>query len=57
MKGPELLTRVELPAGIVIEGPWIVRRRGQMVGDDTRFLVYAELDRLIETDALTGEQR
>ena len=56
VKGPELLTRIELAQGIIIEGPGQIVRRGQTVGEDSRVIVVAELDRLIRTDALTGER-
>lgn len=53
LRGLSLTTVVELPSGIEVEGPWRLVQRG----DQTRsmhYIVVATLDRVIETDALTG---
>jgi hypothetical protein len=56
LNGRELITRFELPTGMVIEGPWRVVHRGDVAEGDTHHIVFAQLDRVIETDALTGER-
>lgn len=53
LKGFDLLTVVELPTGIAVEGPWRVTHQGGEDGD-AQFTVVATLDHVVETDALTG---
>ena len=48
-----LLTVVELPTGVAVEGPWRVMHQ-ENVAQDHRFTVLATLDHVIEKDALTG---
>jgi hypothetical protein len=53
IRGLNLLTVVELPTGVAIEGPWrITHHRDEMSAN--RFTVLATLDHVVETDALTG---
>jgi hypothetical protein len=53
LKGLSLLTIVELPTGVAVEGPWRITHRGNEHGG-APFTVLATLDHVIETDALTG---
>jgi hypothetical protein len=53
LKGSSLLTVVELPTGVAVEGPWRVMQQ-QDEAKDHRFTVLATLDHVIEKDALTG---
>jgi hypothetical protein len=57
LKGVNLLTAVQLPGGVVIEGPWHLKHDGKMQEGRTHFWVIATLDRVIERDAVTGEKR
>lgn len=54
--GSDLLTRVELPTGMVIEGPWRIVHRGDLHAGEERFIVFAQLDHFVERDALTGDR-
>lgn len=53
IKGLNLLTVVELPTGLAVEGPWRITHQGD-AQSTSRFTVLATLDHVIETDALTG---
>ena len=53
LKGSNLLTVVELPTGVAVEGPWRVMHQADE-SSDHRFTVLATLDHVIEKDALTG---
>jgi hypothetical protein len=54
LRGLDLLTRVELPTGVVVEGPWRVVHSGDMRDGESRFIMFAQLDHVIEQDQLTG---
>ncbi|MBR9988928.1 MAG: hypothetical protein KFH98_04185 [Gemmatimonadetes bacterium] len=51
--GLNLVTIVELPTGLVVEGPWRITHEPEAVGAE-RIRFHATLDRVVETDALTG---
>src|SRR5690606_16440088 len=53
LKGVNLLTVVELPNGLVVEGPW---RIDQHSSGNSPFGMIATLDHVIERDALTGSR-
>lgn len=53
IKGLNLLTVVELPTGLAVEGPWRITHQGDEQSS-SHFKVLATLDHVIETDALTG---
>lgn len=53
IKGLNLLTVVELPTGVAVEGPWRITHQGDE-DSTSRFKVLATLDHVVETDALTG---
>lgn len=53
IKGLNLLTVVELPTGVSVEGPWRITHQGD-TESASRFKVFATLDHVVETDALTG---
>lgn len=55
--GLDLLTAVHLPGGVVVEGPWRIVRGGEMKSDQAHYVMLATLDRVIERDVVTGEQR
>jgi predicted RNase H-like HicB family nuclease len=57
LKGVDLLTVLELPNGVAVEGPWRVVRRSDDPARARRHVVLATLDRVIEKDALTGERQ
>jgi hypothetical protein len=54
LHGLNLLTVVELPTGVAVEGPWRVTH--QKVGEGAPFRLLATLDHVVETDALTGDR-
>jgi hypothetical protein len=54
LSGHELLTTIEFPTGLKVEGPWRVVHAGDMKDGEPHYTMYATLDRVIETDALTG---
>lgn len=56
LKGLDLLTIVELPTGLRVEGPWRVVHTGDMTGGETHFVMFATLDRVIERDPITGSR-
>lgn len=52
LRGTNLLTTVEFPTGLQVEGPWRV-----VLSEETpeaELMMFVTLDRIIETDALTG---
>jgi hypothetical protein len=57
LSGMDLLTVLELPTGVAVAGPWRVVRRGSDPARSGRQVILATLDRVIETDALTGERQ
>jgi hypothetical protein len=57
LEGLNLRTTVELPTGLLIEGPWRVQHGGDMQNGETHFVLVATLDRVIERDVMTGERR
>ena len=54
INGSNLLTVVELPTGIAVEGPWRIEM--EPAGGRGGFRVLATLDHVIEKDALTGDR-
>jgi hypothetical protein len=54
LSGQNLLTTVEFPTGLKVEGPWRVVHSGDMEGERIHYVMFATLDRVIETDELTG---
>jgi hypothetical protein len=56
LSGLDLLTIVEFPTGNRVEGPWRVVHSGDMEEDEAKFVMYATLDRVIETDGITGQR-
>jgi hypothetical protein len=55
--GLKLLTAVYLPGVTVIEGPWRIVHGGEMREQQPHYVMRATLDRVIERDAVTGEQK
>ena len=53
LKGSNLLTVVELPTGVAVEGPWRVMHQAAESSAE-RFTVLATLDHVVEKDGLTG---
>ena len=53
LQGLNLLTVVELPTGVAVEGPWRITHQADE-SKDHRFTVLATLDHVVERDALTG---
>jgi hypothetical protein len=54
LTGSRLLTTIEFPTGLKVEGPWRVLHNAEVIDEQPNFVMYATLDRIIETDALTG---
>jgi hypothetical protein len=54
LTGHNLVTTIEFPTGLKVEGPWRVLHSGELTEERANFIMYATLDRVIETDALTG---
>jgi hypothetical protein len=54
LEGTNLMTTMEFPTGLTVEGPWRVLHTTEAGGDDANVTIYATLDRVIETDELTG---
>jgi hypothetical protein len=57
VQGLKLVTVVHLPGGMVVEGPWRIVHGGEMKDDQTHYVMFASLDRVIERDVVTGEQK
>jgi hypothetical protein len=57
LKGRSLLTTVEFPTGLQVEGPWRVVHAAMPMEESPQFLILATLDRVIEKDGLTGQQQ
>ncbi|HEX6134071.1 MAG TPA: hypothetical protein VFZ24_08905 [Longimicrobiales bacterium] len=55
LKGLNLLTVIELPNGLAVEGPWRVRN-DRAEHSSKRYTVVATLDHVVEKDALTGDR-
>ena len=55
LNGHNLLTIVELPTGVAVEGPWRVTQGTDELGAKSIVLV-ATLDHVIETDEITGSR-
>jgi hypothetical protein len=55
IRGMNLLTTVQLPTGVAVEGPWRITHSGDDAGPG-RFTVLATLDHVIETDEFTGDR-
>jgi hypothetical protein len=53
IRGLNLITIVELPTGVAVEGPWRITHRSDEFSEH-RFTVLATLDHVVETDAFTG---
>ncbi|HSJ05726.1 MAG TPA: hypothetical protein VK936_03420 [Longimicrobiales bacterium] len=56
LKGHDLVTTLEMPTGVWVEGPWRVLHRGDVTETGTRFVMYATLDRVVERNPLSGSQ-
>jgi hypothetical protein len=56
LSGLDLLTIIEFPSGLTVEGPWRVVHSADMEAEETQFVMFATLDRVIEKDALTGSR-
>jgi hypothetical protein len=56
LSGYDLLTTIEFPAGLTVVGPWRVVHSGDVKDGETHYTMYATLDRVIETDGLTGNR-
>jgi hypothetical protein len=54
LKGLDLVTIVDLPSGLRVEGPWRVVHTGDMTEGETHYVMFATLDRVIERDPITG---
>jgi hypothetical protein len=54
LTGENLLTTIEFPTGLKVEGPWRVLHRAEIEDNLPNYIMYATLDRVIETDELTG---
>jgi hypothetical protein len=42
---------------MVVEGPWRIVHGGELRDDQTHYVMLATLDRVIERDVVTGEQK
>jgi hypothetical protein len=56
LKGRSLLTTIEFPTGLQVEGPWRVVHAGMPHDDSPQYVLLATLDRVIEKDGVTGGQ-
>jgi hypothetical protein len=56
LTGLDLLTVIEFPTGLTVEGPWKVVHTGDMEDGEARYVMFATLDRVIEKDELTGSR-
>jgi hypothetical protein len=57
VQGLKLLTAVQLPGGMVVEGPWRIVHGGELKENATHYVMLATLDHVIERDMVTGEQK
>jgi hypothetical protein len=56
LEGLNLLTIIEFPTGLTVEGPWRVVHTGEQIEDVTQYVMFATLDRIIEKDAISGSR-
>jgi hypothetical protein len=56
IEGLNLLTTIEFPTGLTVEGPWRVVHTGEQVEGVTQYVMFATLDRIIEKDAISGSR-
>jgi hypothetical protein len=56
LTGVDLVTTIEFPTGLRVAGPWRVVHAGDVRDGEAHYTMYATLDRVIETDALTGSR-
>lgn len=56
LNGLDLVTVLELPTGVRVEGPWRVLHSADVEEGVTTFVMYATLDRVIERDPVTGKR-
>lgn len=56
LKGLDLLTIVELPSGLMVEGPWRVIHTADMEDGDAHYTMFATLDRVVERNPITGNR-
>jgi hypothetical protein len=54
LNGLNLLTVLELPSGLRVEAPWRVVHSGSDENGQTKFVMFATADRVVETDPVTG---
>ena len=59
LRGLVLVTSVDLPSRVRVEGPWKLSHQGEMNAEDgtAHFRMEAELDRVVQRDAVTGQER
>jgi hypothetical protein len=56
LAGLALTTVLELPSGLRVEAPWRVVHAGDMDNGEATFVMYATVDRVIETDPVSGKR-
>jgi hypothetical protein len=59
LRGLTLVTTVDLPSRVRVEGPWKLSHAGalDMTNGTAHFRMEAELDRVVQIDAVTGLER
>src|SRR5688500_10637802 len=57
LRGLVLVTSVELPSRVRVDAPWRLSHHGQMRESGTQLLMEAQLDRVVQKDELTGQER
>ena len=59
LRGLLLVTSVDLPSGVRVEGPWKLQHQGELNTESgtAHFRMDAELDRVVQRDGLTGQER
>ena len=59
LRGLVLVTSVDLPSRVRVEGPWKLQHQGELNTENgtAHFRMEAELDRVVQRDGLTGQER
>jgi hypothetical protein len=56
LAGLDLRTVIEFPTGLKVEGPWRVVHSGELREGEAHYKMFATLDRVVETDGMTGNR-
>jgi hypothetical protein len=54
LKGLDLVTTLEFPSGLQVDGPWRVVHTADKEDDKIHYVMFATLDRMVQRDPATG---